>query len=199
MIQYSSGFVVVTFYCQKIFEETTEIITPSYGVVLYASVALVVSIVSSLVVDKSGKRILLTVSCFGAGIFQLISAICFYLEHFTNLNVHYVQYIIILSLLGFITLYGFGLQTVPFAIVGEIFPTDVKVIASCFISTTYLVAAVVNSLLYEWSENSFGIYFPFAVFAFICFMGGIFVLIFVPETKGKTLEEIQIELRGFSK
>lgn len=78
---------------------------------------------------------------------------------------------------------------------GEIFPTSVKAMGMNISSLAYVLMAILSIKIYYWTTEEWGHYVPFLAFAIFTFLGAIYVYFFVPETKGKTLEEIQMELK----
>uniref|UniRef100_A0A7N2L350 Major facilitator superfamily (MFS) profile domain-containing protein n=1 Tax=Quercus lobata TaxID=97700 RepID=A0A7N2L350_QUELO len=89
--------------------------------------------------------------------------------------------------------YSFGMVGIPWIIVTEIFPINVKGsartlcnllnwFASCLVSYTF-------NFLFEWSLAG-----TFFIYSSICGLGVLFIAKLVPETKGRTLEEIQSSL-----
>lgn len=88
---------------------------------------------------------------------------------------------------------SFGFMVVPFSILGEMFPMGAKSYASLSLiasSTFNFISLKIHPLLFFY-------YGPFVYFAYaaIVFCGTIFVGLFLPETVGKTLEEIEHEFR----
>lgn len=104
------------------------------------------------------------------------------------------DFIPLVALFSYIVIFSLGMQTIPFLIMGEIFPTNVKAFATFIMELYFALTVTVVSKFFHWSSNSFGMHVPFLGFAVFSLIGLIFVIFLVPETKGKTLEEIQDEL-----
>lgn len=79
---------------------------------------------------------------------------------------------------------------------GELFPTSVKAFALCFADIYYSIAATLASKFLQVMKDHYGMHMAFYGFSFFSLCGLIFIIFFVPETKGKNLEEIQAFLRG---
>jgi SP family facilitated glucose transporter-like MFS transporter 8 len=98
------------------------------------------------------------------------------------------------SLCLYFIVFSLGFGPIPWLMLGELFAPEVKGIAGSVVSSiswwlTFLVTFVFTDVV-----NLIGEGVTFWVFAGFCAVGVIFVAIFVPETKGKSLEEIQREM-----
>lgn len=89
-----------------------------------------------------------------------------------------------------------GLGVVPYILVGELFPTNVKGLATCSIIMYYDLITVVVAKLYQITADHLGTFVPFWIFMFSCIVGAFFIVRWVPETSGHSLEEIQDIMKG---
>lgn len=94
----------------------------------------------------------------------------------------------IISTIGFYSL----VSVVP----AEIFPLNVKAVAMTYICISGGMFNFVMAKGYQSVKDYSGLYGVFWVFAAASILGSIFSVIYVTETKGKSLREIQIELQG---
>ncbi|XP_030766175.1 facilitated trehalose transporter Tret1-like [Sitophilus oryzae] len=194
--QQLSGTTAIIFYCQKIFKESRDFMSPSSATIIYFSVQLVLSFLASIIVDFSGRRPLLIISFIGTAIMLFANGIYLYLKDSTNVDVSGVNFLPLAALLCYVTVFSIGLQTIPLLLMGEMFPTDVKAYALCGADIFYSVIVTIISKVFHWSNEQFGMYVPFLFFGVCCVLGLFFVVFCVPETKGKTLEDIQRELQS---
>ncbi len=100
-------------------------------------------------------------------------------------------------------IFGFAVSWGPICwlMIGEIFPLNVRGVGTSIGSAAnwignFIVSQFFLVLLAAFNNNVGG---PFAVFAFFAFISIFFVIYMVPETRGKTLEEIELEMRAKSK
>lgn len=193
-IQQLSGTTAIIFYCKKIFEESNEFISPNVATILYFGVQLVLSILTSIIVDFSGRRPLLIVSILGTAVTLFLHGSYLYIKDFSDTTSF--NFLPLVALLLFVVMFSIGLQTIPLLLLGEMFPTNVKAFAMCSADIYYSIIATATSKLFHWSNETFGMYVPFFGFGICCIFGLIFIIFCVPETKGKTLEDIQKDLRG---
>lgn len=196
--QQFSGTTAITFYTQNIFKEAGDDISSELATIIYFSVQLVLAMFSSSIVDKAGRKPLLIISIIGSALALLIEGIYFYIKLCTNINTESVSLIPVISLIVFVVVFSLGMQTIPILMLGELFPANVKAFALCFADIYFSILATIVSKFFQIMKDSFGIYVPFFVFTICCLIGLVAIIIIVPETKGKTLEEIQMYLRGES-
>lgn len=100
-------------------------------------------------------------------------------------------------------IFGFAISWGPVAwiLIGEIFPLNVRGIGNSVGSAAnwvgnFIVTQFFLSLLSVFHDKIGG---PFMVFAFFAILSIFFVIFFVPETRGKSLEQIEVELRKKNK
>ena len=179
------------------FNGTNSVITYASGIVtdigyknatmipiIFGAVEVVSSIMSCLVVDKLGRRklliffgIVMGVSSGGVGVSFITSAVPKHLD------------------LVFICLYVLGYSIawvpVPWLVMPEIFPTNVRGIA-CGIATQtnwFFLFLVVKT--FPDTVDTIHDAGTFMFYAGVCFLSVVVVFFFLPETKGRTLEEIE--------
>nr|XP_023020580.1 facilitated trehalose transporter Tret1-like [Leptinotarsa decemlineata] len=195
-IQQLSGTTAIIFYCKTIFKEAEGFISSSLATIIYFSVQLFLSALTSFVVDISGRRPLLIVSTTGTALTLLLNGVFLYLKNCTEVDTSSFDFVPLIALLCFVIVFSVGLQTIPLLVMGEIYPTSVKAIALCFMDIFYSVIVILISKFFHWSNDTYGMHVPFFTFSCCCLLGLVFIVFYVPETKGKTLEDIQAELRG---
>lgn len=162
--------------------------------IIFALIMLISAQVASLQVDKYGRKILLLVSTILTGICLLVLAIFFNLK-LTGYDVTDVSWIPIVSVMVYACTFKIGLGIVPIVMTAEIFSTNMKALGMTISDAMYVIGSIISIQLYQWLSNFYGIYLPFYIFAASAFLIGIFSYIYIPETKGKTLEEIQFILK----
>lgn len=193
--QQLTGTTAIIFYGKTIFEEAKGFIPSSTATIIYFTIQLVLSAFSSVIVDFSGRKPLLIISLIGTAFALLINAVFLYLKNCTGIDMAPYNFVSIIALVCFIILFSVGMQTIPLLIMGEMFPTNVKAFALCIMDIFYSVIATLISKFFHWAKDDFGLHVPFFFFTICCIFGVVFIIFVIPETKGKTLEEIQTELR----
>lgn len=121
---------------------------------------------------------------------------CCFFQDYTSYNTKDIDFLPLTALIGFVVIFNLGMGTIPVLMLGELFPTSVKGVALCLSDIYFGAIVIIISKFFQMVKDEFGMYVPFAVFAGCCCLGLLFVIKCVPETNGKTLEEIQLELKG---
>lgn len=80
---------------------------------------------------------------------------------------------------------------IPWAVVGETFPTNVKVLASGIATSFCLFDTFITTKFFTNISDVFGIYWGFWIFTISMIISVICVYFYLPETKGMSLQEIQ--------
>lgn len=139
---------------------------------------------------RFGRKLLTIISSLGTGV-SLIPLIVFdYLsssKNSTSFNQTY-GWIPIASIILFIIFFSLGLGPIPWLIMGEMLPFRVKGIASIIAASFNWFCAfiIITTFL-----NYINLYYIYLIFCSICFTSAIFAGIFLPETKGKSFQEIE--------
>ncbi|XP_023635923.1 sugar transporter ERD6-like 15 isoform X2 [Capsella rubella] len=176
-----------SFYTDSIFTSTG--VSSHFGFISTSVVQMFGGILGTVLVDVSGRRTLLLVSQAGMFLGCLATAISFFLKenHCWETG---TPVLALTSVMVYFASYGSGMGTIPWIIASEIYPVDVKGAAGTMCNlvssiSSWLVAYSFSFLL-QWSSTG-----TFLMFATVTGLGFVFIAKLVPETKGKSLEEIQ--------
>ncbi|CAM0871768.1 unnamed protein product [Alopecurus aequalis] len=162
------------------------------GTILIGSIQAPITALGALLMDRSGRKPLLLISTSGLLVGSLMTGISFYLKTHGIFS-EQVPIIALTGIMVYIASFALGMGSVPWVIMSEIFPINIKGIGGSLVtlvnwSGSWAVSFGFNFLM---SWNSSGTLF---FFAFVCAMAILFIVKIVPETKGKTLEEIQASI-----
>ncbi|KAF5272313.1 hypothetical protein FQA39_LY07914 [Lamprigera yunnana] len=193
--QQLSGVVAFIFYAQTLFEEISDIVSPLVFVIILYGVQIFCSIASSVFVDKWGRRPLLIVSLCVVGVILFTEGGFFFLRDYEIVDTIDMEWIPIGGMIVVVMAFGIGMQAIPLFIAGEIFPTKIRAYASALSDVCYFLFAFVASKCFQLTRY-YGLYLPFLIFGFCTIIGLIVTISFVPETKNKTLKEIQVGLKN---
>ncbi|KAL5561615.1 hypothetical protein UlMin_031362 [Ulmus minor] len=188
--QQFGGINGICFYTSSIFE--TAGFSSSVGTISYAIIQVVVTGIGAALVDRLGRKPLLLVSGSGLVLGCILPAISFYLK-VHDLALQAVPALAVTGILLYIASFSAGMGAVPWVVMSEIFPINIKGAAGSLATLVNWFGAWVVSysfnFLMAWSS-----YGTFIVYAAINALGILFIIVVVPETKGKTLEQIQASL-----
>ncbi|XP_038208066.1 facilitated trehalose transporter Tret1-like [Zerene cesonia] len=194
-IQQLCGSAAVIAYAQGIFEATESHIEPYQASIYLGCVQVATCCLSVILVDRVGRKPLLLLSALGVGLMNGVIGTYFYFYLTNKASVTHLHWLPITALLIYIVCYAVGLSTVPYVIIGEMFPTNVKLYASCVAHIYTGISMFAVQKLFQVVDDAFGIYTVFWGFSVFSILGLFFMLAVLPETKGKSFACIQAQLR----
>ncbi|XP_012289044.1 facilitated trehalose transporter Tret1 [Orussus abietinus] len=189
-----SGIAAIESYTQEIFEEGESGLSAGVAVIVLSSLQLIGGLGAAAVVDRLGRRPLLLITTFLAGLVLSISAGFYFLKLHLEVSTKGLGWILDASVMAYELIIALGLSPLPYMMLGELFPTNVKGVTVSLVNLWASLLAFVVSKMYQVVTDTCGIYAAFGWFASTCFFGIAFIFFVVPETKGKSLLEIQEEL-----
>lgn len=101
--------------------------------------------------------------------------------------------LILVAILSFVAFFAMSLGPVMWVLFAEIFPTEYRGVAISFVTVFNSLCSFLMQFLFPWELATFGAGFTFLTYAFFALIGLLFVSKYLPETKGKSLEQIQAE------
>lgn len=193
ILQYMTGILVVQSYLEDIFRQSSSVAGPLASII-YGLVQIAAGILATFLTRWFPRRILMLVSCFGVSISMTLLGLYFYLQDSVKVDQQTLASLApmpLVGILGFNILYANGLGNLPYVMQAELFPVNVKAVAS---STATMLACILGFLVtkcYQNVKETFGHYTVFWSFAIVGYLGLFFIYFYVPETGNKTLEEVQ--------
>lgn len=189
-----SGIAAIESYTQEILEKGDAFLPASVSVILMSVLQLIAGIGATLLVDKLGRRpLLLSTTFLGGSALMIAGAFCF-LKFKLGTNTTGYGWLLHTSVIFYELIIALGLNPLPYMMLGELFPTSIKGAAVSVANILASFLAFFVSKMYQVIADYSGVYTSFGWFAASCFLGLIFIALYVPETKGKSLLEIQEEL-----
>ncbi|KAA8545054.1 hypothetical protein F0562_019847 [Nyssa sinensis] len=180
----------ISYYASSIFKVAGT--STSIGTTTMAIIQIPFSALSILLMDKLGRRPLLMITAAGAFFGSALTGLAFLLQDLDQRK-EIVAILVFTGIVVYSAAYSMGLASTPWVIMSEIFPINIKGSAGSLVNlANYFSAWIVSyafNFLFEWSSS--GVFF---IFASICCSIPLFVAMLVPETKGRTLEEIQASI-----
>ncbi|XP_029679714.1 facilitated trehalose transporter Tret1 isoform X2 [Formica exsecta] len=193
LFQQMSGVNSIIFYSSDIFTKAGSSLPPANASIIVGAVQVISVFLSTLVVDKLGRRILLLTSIVVMFLMTFILGIYFYcITHNTAFD--NLKWFALIPLCVFLIMFSFGFGPIPWMMMPEIFAPEVKGIAGSSACLFNWLAAFLVTKFYNDMVDALQSYGTFWIFSLFCAIGIAFVYFLVPETKGKTLDQIQREL-----
>ncbi|KAG6455733.1 hypothetical protein O3G_MSEX009374 [Manduca sexta] len=128
--QQFSGINAVLFYMTDIFSATGSALEPATATIIIGAVQIGASAITPLVADRLGRRLLLLISSCGTAVGLGLLGMFFMLQDRKNPAAESLGFLPVLALVLFIVTYCWGLGPLPWAVMGELFPIEVKALAS---------------------------------------------------------------------
>ncbi|KAL5712727.1 hypothetical protein ACHQM5_014871 [Ranunculus cassubicifolius] len=190
LIQQLGGINGIAFYVSHIFESAG--FNAKIGTIIYAVIQVPITALGAFFMDRAGRRILLFVSASGLFLGSLLVGSSFFMKAH-QLSLAVVPILALMGMMVYISAFSIGMGAVPWVIMSEILPINIKGTAGSLITLINWFASWIVSLsfnfLMRWSSSG-----TFFIFAAINAVGIVFIAKLVPETKGRTLEDIQASI-----
>lgn len=194
--QQLSGINAVIFYTGFIFTAANSGVDATIATIIVGIMQVIATFISSIVVDKLGRRILLLLSSSIMAVCTILLGVYFYLAAQPDQSTESIGWLPIVSLCVFIVMFSIGFGPIPWMMVGELFAADIKGIAGSAAGTFNWLLAFLITKTFGTILEAIGIGETFWLFSGFSILGTVFVFFVVPETKGKSLLEIQKMLAG---
>ena len=190
MFNQLSGINAILYYAPRIFEMAGFSKEDAFLQPVYIGAAnLFFTFLAMTVIDKFGRKKLLITGALGMIVFLALTAHAFSSGGTMGTNV-------LIYLIGFIAFFAFSQGAVIWVFISEIFPNSVRSQGGSLGSFTHWIMAAIISwtfpIIVEGSPN--GGFYSFIFYTLMMFLSLLFIAKFLPETKGKTLEQIQKDL-----
>jgi sugar porter (SP) family MFS transporter len=187
MFNQLSGINAILYYAPRIFEMAGFTKENAFLQPIYIGAAnLFFTLLAMTMIDKFGRKKLLLTGALGMVVFLALTAYAF--RSSTSMGGNVVVYLI-----GFIAFFAFSQGAVIWVFISEIFPNSVRSQGGSLGSFTHWIMAAIISwtfpVIVEGSPN--GGFYSFIFYAVMMLISFLFIWRFIPETKGRSLEEIQ--------
>ncbi|KAF4520115.1 hypothetical protein B566_EDAN010271 [Ephemera danica] len=192
-IERFSGINDIVFYTEEIFKDAGGSVQGSKAAILVGASQVISTLISTIIVDRAGRRVLLILS--GAVMAACCTALGLYFQlKAWGHSVSGLGWLPLSSLCLYFLVFSLGFGPIPWVMLGELFAPDIKGIASSIVSSVCWFLTFLTTFVFQDVVRLIGEGVTFWVFGGMCVLGVIFTVIVVPETKGKSLNEIQREL-----
>ncbi|XP_023309511.1 facilitated trehalose transporter Tret1-like [Lucilia cuprina] len=192
--QQLSGINVVLFNSQSIFESANTGLDPAIATIIVGAVQVGSSGLTPIIADRLGRKVILLTSAAVMSIGLAALGAFFYIKLVVG-DTSNVLWLPVPALVVYNIVYCVGFGPLPWAVLGEMFPSNVKSIASSMVASTCWILGFFVTYFYP-ALDAMGSYYAFWLFAIFCVVAFFFTLFVVMETKGLSLQEIQDRLNG---
>ncbi|XP_061380079.1 facilitated trehalose transporter Tret1-like [Danaus plexippus] len=194
IFQQCSGVMAIMFFFPRIFELSGSKIEGNLGMIIIGCFQLMGSTVTPIFIEKIGRKVILTMSCAICSLSMFTLGLYFYLLDIENPGIQNVHWLPLVVLIFFFLGFDSGLAIIPSVLIGEMFTPNVR---SCGSTLTITVSGLIGflvTIVFGTIVNKVGPFVPFWFFSCTSALAFLFTIFFIPETKGKSLLEIQMDL-----
>lgn len=181
------GTNVIFNYAQEIFSDAGyDLGEMLFNIVLTGITNVIFTFVAIYTVDRLGRKKLMLLGAGGLAVIYAILGACYWM--------HITGFFMIILVVAAIACYAMTLGPVTWVLIAEIFPNRVRAIAVATCTFALWVGSFTLTYSFPLLNSSLGSYGTFWIYAAICALGFGFFAARLPETKGKSLEELEKEL-----
>ena len=186
-LQQWSGINIIFNYAEEIYRSAGYGVSGTlFNIVITGTINLVFTIGALVLVDRFGRRALMLFGCAGIAVSHAVLGVTY--------RVGTKGLPVLLITLCTIACYALSLAPVTWVLISEIFPNRIRGLGVSISVSALWLASFLLTFTFPVLNHWLGMAGTFWIYGAICMAGFLFVLARVPETKGKTLEEIEGDL-----
>tara|TARA_R110002049_G_scaffold267422_1_gene443784 strand:+ start:14237 stop:15646 length:1410 start_codon:yes stop_codon:yes gene_type:complete len=187
VFQQWSGINIIFNYAEEIFTAAGYSVGDMlFNIIITGSVNLIFTFVAMRTVDSWGRRKLMLLGSIGLAVVYAILGGAYYFE--------FTGWPVLLLVISAIAIYAMSLAPITWVVLSEIFPNRLRGVAMSIATFSLWVASFILTFTFPILNDALGASGTFWVYSLICVAGFLFIKSKLPETKGKSLEEIELEL-----
>lgn len=188
VFQQITGINAILYYAPVIFKETgldtSDSLLQTIGI---GAINVLSTFIAIGFVDKVGRKTFLLVGSLLMGMALVSVALCFRYQYFEN-------YLVLISLLIYVSAFGCTLGAVTWVYLSEIFPNRIRGLAMSLATLALWLADFLVTYTFPILAEKLGTSSTLFTYAICCGVAFLYILLKVPETSGKSLEEIERQL-----
>lgn len=188
ILQQITGINAVFYYAPVIFEKTGIGRDAAFVQAIFVGLTnLTFTLVAMWLIDKLGRKPLLLIGSIGILLSHALLAYAFHIDKLGSP-------LVLIAVLGFIASFAISLGPVMWVMLSEIFPNKYRGMAISTAGFFNGVCSFLVTLIFPWELEKIGPVNTFLIYVGFAILTILFVVIFVPETKNRTLEELEQRL-----
>lgn len=185
IFQQITGINTIMYYAPKIFASVGQ----SNSNALLQTIAiggtnLLFTIVAMLFIDKFGRKFILLAGSFGMTIMLAGLSLLYFLHQTSGI-------LVLVFILGYIAFFAVSLGPAVWVVISEIFPNRLRSKGMSVAIVILWISCTIVTIIFPVMLQLFNGGTTFLIFALICFVNLVYIWLKVPETKGKSLEELE--------
>jgi sugar porter (SP) family MFS transporter len=184
-----SGINAIIYFAPRVFEDagiaTEDALLSTIGIGL---INLLATLLGLYLIDRLGRKILMIIGSIGYIISLSLMAYSYFGTAFSPALLPYFVF-------AFIASHAIGQGAVIWVFIAEIFPNEIRAYGQSLGTFTHWILAALLTNIFPYFANQYGAGGIFGFFAFMMVIQLLWVILRMPETKGRSLEEIQKDLQ----
>ncbi|MDL2303420.1 sugar porter family MFS transporter [Dysgonomonas sp. OttesenSCG-928-D17] len=181
------GINVIFNYAQEVFSSAGYSVSDILmNIVITGVTNVIFTFVGMYLVDRIGRRALLLFGAIGLCMIYAVLGACYYFQ----ISGFAVLMLVVMG----IACYAMTLAPITWVVISEIFPNKIRGMAMAVSTFALWTACFILTFTFPILNSSLGAYGTFWLYGLICLLGFVFTKKYLPETKGKSLEQIEDEL-----
>ena len=181
------GTNVIFNYAQEIFQSAGYSVGDVlFNIVITGVANVLFTLIAIFTVDKLGRRKLMLMGAGGLCLIYAVLGFC-YFQHITG-------FFMIILVVAAIACYAMTLGPCTWVLISELFPNRVRAIAVATCTFALWIGSSTLTYTFPLLNKGLGSYGTFWIYSLVCLAGFLFFLRRLPETKGKSLEQLEKEL-----
>ncbi|CAH1119607.1 unnamed protein product [Phaedon cochleariae] len=196
MAQLYSGLFAFAAFTQYIFEKSGGKVNSEISAMIYMGFAFVLFSSAAYFSNKLGRRNSFIISTSLASVLLTLEGVYFYIDRYQpEIDLEMFTWFPLVGMIIFVIVCSFGVVIIPTLMLGELFSVSVKAKGVCVVTTLFGLMTLFTNVLFYNINLYTGLCGPFFLFGVCTAVSAILSYYLVPETKGKTLEDIQLTLK----
>lgn len=191
LAQQCSGASSLEAYSQVIFDSGKSFISADVCGILYSFSGLAFPFICGIAVDNVGRKILFVASGLIISVALSVLGFYYYLLGVGYAGIENLAFLPLTTMLGYSLGYGIGLGALPLLYMSELMPTKVRALGTCIMTLVGNATGILMTMTYTSMQKKFGSFAPLWMYAILTACNCVLMMVFLPETKGKSFDQIQ--------
>ncbi|XP_057658233.1 facilitated trehalose transporter Tret1-2 homolog isoform X2 [Diorhabda carinulata] len=196
LFQLMSGGSVLVPLMAPIFNQFKSVVNGEIVAVSISTLKVISLFTTVFIIERIGRRPLLIISSIGSGIPMAILGTFLYFQYIGSSIINEIEWLPFVAILIYYVMFGIGLSPIPIPMISVLSPIELQSASNTLVFTVTNFLLAVFQAVYPLISEKFGPQWCMWIFALSCFIGAVVFYWLLPETKGKSYEEIQQILRN---
>lgn len=191
--QEGSGIYIILYYAVNLFQEVGTGLNEYVASIVVGGVRLLMSVVGAILMNSFGRKTLAVVSGIGMAISMVVGGGYEYFYSHLQPTDRPLAWVPLICVLGHVCVSMMGFLQLPWMMNGELFPLAIRGVMGGIVASLAHLFIFASVKTYPDLMHALGTNGTLWLFGAAALLGAVYCYIFLPETRGKTLREIELE------